>query len=157
MSGGSRVNKWLWSEQVKKKKEKKLWHSDGEAVHFGANVVALEKDEMFKRVYVHGEYSVHFFPPALSKNAFEGCSFTVKWRRNQCIAASMTMCKYMCVCVFVFPECTEGVILFVCDLQGLLSLLTTTGDAYRTVCLVQYMWAGACVYVCVHCLHVCTF
>lgn len=56
-----------------------LRHSNGEAVHFGGDVVALEKDEMFKRVYVHGEYSMHFFsPPAFSKNAFEGCRFTVE-------------------------------------------------------------------------------
>lgn len=53
-------------------------HSDGEAVRFGGNVVALEKDEMFKRVYVHGEYSKFFSPPALSKNAFEGSSFSLE-------------------------------------------------------------------------------
>lgn len=52
-----------------------LRHSNGEAVHFGGDAGALEKDEMFKRVYVHGEYSRFcFFPPSclLSKNAFEG-------------------------------------------------------------------------------------
>lgn len=45
------------------KKKKVLQHSNGEAVHFGGDVVALEKDEMFKRVYVHGEYSMFFFFP----------------------------------------------------------------------------------------------
>lgn len=51
-----------------------LRHSNGEAVHFGGDVVALEKDEMFKRVYVQGEYSMYFLsPPAFSKNAIEGC------------------------------------------------------------------------------------
>lgn len=39
-----------------------LRHSNGEAVHFGGDVVALEKDEMFKRVYVHGKYSMYFSP-----------------------------------------------------------------------------------------------
>ena len=42
-----------------------LRHSDGETVHFGGDVVALEKDKMFKRVYVSWEYSMLFFfyPP----------------------------------------------------------------------------------------------
>ena len=60
-----------------------LRHSDGETVHFGGDVVALEKDKMFKRVYVSGEYSMLFFfclspPPAVSKNAFEGCRLAVE-------------------------------------------------------------------------------
>lgn len=66
---------------MSKGKKKKLRHSNGEAVHFGRDVVALEKDEMFKRVYVYGsmEYSTYFFfPPAFSKNAFEGCRLSVE-------------------------------------------------------------------------------
>lgn len=65
-----------------------LRHSNGEAVHFGGDVVALEKDEMFKRVYVHGEYSMYFSPPAFffffffTKNAFEGCRFAVEGREE---------------------------------------------------------------------------
>lgn len=38
-----------------------LRHSNGEAVHFGGDAVALEKDEMFKRVCEHGEYSMFSF------------------------------------------------------------------------------------------------
>ena len=58
-----------------------LRHSDGETVHFGGDVVALEKDKMFKRVYVSWEYSMLFFfypPPPVSKNAFEGCRLAVE-------------------------------------------------------------------------------
>lgn len=59
-----------------------LQQSNGEAVHFGRDVVALEKNKMFKRVYVHGEYSVYFyffFPPsAFPTNTFEGCRFRVR-------------------------------------------------------------------------------
>lgn len=56
-----------------------LQHSNGEAVHFGGDVVALENDEKFKRVYVHGEYSMYFFPlPPFSTNAFDGCRFAVE-------------------------------------------------------------------------------
>ena len=75
-----------------------LRHSNGEAVHFGGDAVALEKDEVFKRACVHGEYSRYFFPPPgfcrrmLLRDA--------RWlsregRNNQRIAASMTMCIYM--------------------------------------------------------------
>lgn len=56
-----------------------LRHSNGGAVHFGGDVVALEKDEMFKRLYVQGEYSMYFFPPpAFSKNAIEGYRFAAE-------------------------------------------------------------------------------
>lgn len=63
-----------------------LRHSNGEAVHFGGDAVALEKDEMFKRVCEHGEYSMFsfffffFYPDCLfwAKNAFEGCGIAVK-------------------------------------------------------------------------------
>lgn len=39
-----------------------LRHSNGEAVHFGGDAVALETDEGFKRVCVHGDCSTHFPP-----------------------------------------------------------------------------------------------
>lgn len=58
-----------------------LRHSNGEAVHFRGDAVALEKDEMFKRVCVHGEYSMYFFPPLLpffAKSAFEGRRLAVE-------------------------------------------------------------------------------
>lgn len=56
-----------------------LRHSNGEAVHFRGDAVALEKDEMFKRVRVHGEYTMYFFPPAFfAKSAFEGRRLAVE-------------------------------------------------------------------------------
>lgn len=62
--------------------KKVLRHSDGETVHFGGDVVALEKDKMFKRMYVSWEYSMFFFfvspPLPVSKNAFEGCRLAVE-------------------------------------------------------------------------------
>lgn len=65
------------------KKKKILRHSNGKAVHFGGDAVALEKDKMFKRVYVHGEYSMYFFPLLpFSQNAFEGCRFAAECRQE---------------------------------------------------------------------------
>lgn len=40
-----------------------LRRGDGGAAHFGGDVVALEKDEVFKRERVHGEYSTRPPPP----------------------------------------------------------------------------------------------
>lgn len=47
---------------------------DTATVHFGVDVVALEKDEMFRRV----TYSVVVFFPAFSKNVTEGCRSAVE-------------------------------------------------------------------------------
>lgn len=81
-------------------KKKKVRHSNGEAVHFGENVVALEKDEMLKRVYVLGEYSMYFFSsllPFLRILLRDAVLSQSEGRNNQCIAASMTTCKYVCL------------------------------------------------------------
>lgn len=57
-----------------------LRRGDGGAAHFGGDVVALEKDEVFKRARVHGEYSTRSPPPPppaarlFPENAFEGCA-----------------------------------------------------------------------------------
>lgn len=52
-----------------------LRRGDGGAAHFGGDVVALEKDEVFKRERVHGEYSTRSLPARLfPENAFEGCT-----------------------------------------------------------------------------------
>lgn len=82
------------------KKKKKVRHSNGEAVHFGENVVALEKDEMLKRVYVLGDYSMYFFSsllPFLGILLRDAVLSQSERRNNQRIAASMTTCKYVCL------------------------------------------------------------
>lgn len=111
MSGGSRVNKWLWSEQEKKV----LRHSNGEAVHFGGDVVALEKDEMFKRVYVHGEYSMYFFPPTafFSTKCFWGMQVCCRVRRG-IISVSVSLRAWRCANMYIWMSMARLWLLIKC-------------------------------------------
>lgn len=102
----------------KKEKKKTLRHSNGEAVQFGGDVVALEKDKIFKRVYVYGEYSMYFFSllPFLRMLLRDAGFLWSEGRNNQCncIAASMTMCKYVYLEEHGAPATTNKAHLKVC-------------------------------------------
>lgn len=64
-----------------------LRRGDGGAAHFGGDVAALEKDEVFKRERVHGEYSTRppphdFSPRTLLRDARRQRAGTICRRDN---------------------------------------------------------------------------